>query len=349
MRPQNSIIMKSLFKIVFVFGLSIGLFSCQPDDNSSVTPPRPYDEVYNEDILKIEEFLGTHYVTIDGDFNTIFTKIPEGGSQVPVSDMPELQFEEVDLHDIKYKVYYLKLREGAGQNPTRVDSTLVAYKGNTMYKGTVDGNTVFTQNVFEENITPVWFNLDGVIRGWSEIIPKFKTGTFSANLDGTISYQNFGVGVIFIPSGLAYFSSNRTGIPAYSNLIFNFKLYNMRAMDHDRDGILSMYEYGNPLDIDRFKKDPIDTDGDTRPDYLDVDDDGDGYLTKNEIKKPVPLLPGQGTKLYYPFNPILDDPLTPSIDESEPKGIPDASGDGTSSTRIRRHLDKNAKPPFSTY
>ena len=332
---KKSIKMKSLIKIVLVLGLFIGVYSCQPDDSTTITPARPYDEVYEEDILKIEEFLDTHYVTVDGDFNTVFTKIPDGGSQTPVSDMPELEFKEVDLHDITYKVYYLKLREGTGESPTRVDSTLVAYKGNTIYKGTVDGVTVYDQSVFEENVNPIWFNLDGVIRGWAEIIPRFKMGTYSSNPDGTISFQDFGVGVVFIPSGLAYFNSSRPGIQAYSNLVFNFKLHNLRRMDHDRDGILSMHEYGP-----NFDEDPIDTDSDGRPDYLDVDDDADGVLTKTE--RSFTYLDGLETKTaYYPYSgALVDDPATPYDDT---RGIPSCSGDFTTPTRLRRHLDPTCR------
>lgn len=332
---KKSIKMKSLIKIVLVLGLFIGVYSCQPDDSTTITPARPYDEVYEEDILKIEEFLDTHYVTVDGDFNTVFTKIPDGGSQTPVSDMPELEFKEVDLHDITYKVYYLKLREGTGESPTRVDSTLVAYKGNTIYKGTVDGVTVYDQSVFEENVNPIWFNLDGVIKGWAEIIPRFKMGTYSSNPDGTISFQDFGVGVVFIPSGLAYFNSSRPGIQAYSNLVFNFKLHNLRRMDHDRDGILSMHEYGP-----NFDEDPIDTDSDGRPDYLDVDDDADGVLTKTE--RSFTYLDGLETKTaYYPYSgALVDDPATPYDDT---RGIPSCSGDFTTPTRLRRHLDPTCR------
>ena len=357
MRPQKSIKMKSLIKIVLVLGLFIGFYSCQPDDSTTIVPARPYDEVYEEDILKIEEFLDTHYVTVDADFNTVFTKIPDGGAQVPVSDMPELEFKEVDLHDITYKVYYLKLREGTGESPTRVDSTLVGYKGNTFYKTTLNGVDSYTQTVFEENVNPIWFNLDGVIKGWAEIIPQFKVGTYSSNPDGTISFQDFGVGVMFVPSGLAYFNSVRPRIQAYSNLIFNFKLYNMRRMDHDRDGILSMHEYGNPLDAERFKKDPIDTDGDDRPDYLDVDDDGDGVLTKTEIS--FTYDDGGVIKTgYYPYNGAgVDNPATPYNDtygiprkytgplnsNNKPSPLPI---DFTDVNRTRRHLDSTSKPPY---
>ena len=98
---------------------------------------------------------------------------------------------------------------------------------------------------------------------------------------------------------------------------------------------MSKYEYGVP----DFNEEALDTDGDGLPDYLDRDDDGDGYLTKAEITKPTPLLVGQGISLYYPFDANVD----------EPKGIPDATGDGTSSTRLRRHLDKNTIPPYTTY
>jgi hypothetical protein len=239
------------------------------------------------------------------------------------------------MHDITYKVYYLKLREGTGENPTRVDSTLVAYKGNTIYKGTVNGNTVYDQSVFEENVNPIWFSLDGVIRGWSAIIPKFKKGSYNSNSDGTISYSDFGVGVVFIPSGLAYFNSIRPGIQAYSNLVFNFKLHNLRRRDHDRDGILSMNEYGP-----NFDDDAIDTDGDERPDYIDVDDDADGVLTKTE--RSFTYLDGTETKTgYYPFNgALVDDPATPYDDT---KGIPSCSNDFTTATRLRRHLDPTCR------
>ena len=78
-------------------------------------------------------------------------------------------------------------------------------------------------------------------------------------------------------------------------------------------------------------------------------------MTKDEIRKPTPLIIGQGPSAYYPYSPftVADDPLTTTEDESvtksEPKGIPDASGNGVLTTRLRRHLDANSKPLFTTY
>jgi hypothetical protein len=338
--------MKSLFKIVLSVVVISSMFSCQNNDNVTATPPRPYNEVYPEDLAKIEDFLATHYVTVDANFNPTFTQIPAGGTQTPIANMTELDTIQRKFHDITYKIYYLKLREGTGENPTRVDSTFIAYKGNTFTKNTTNNIVTYSQNVFDQSDTPVWFALEDVIKGWGEVIPKFKTGSHEANPDGTVSFQNYGAGVMFLPSGLGYYNTATGNIASYSPLIFSFKLYNQRFRDHDRDQIPSKIEYrekGTNGLVD-FNKEALDTDGDGLPNYLDVDDDADGVLTKVEIKKPTPFL---GSSLYYPFDPVADDPSTPSVNELEPKGIPSASGDGISSTRLRRHLDKATKPPYT--
>ncbi|WP_324069547.1 MAG: FKBP-type peptidylprolyl isomerase [Flavobacterium sp.] len=327
--------MKSLIKIVLVLSLFTGFYSCQNEDSTSATPDRPYEEVYLEDIAEIEDFLHTHYVTVDSDFNTTFTQIPDGGSQTPIWDMPELDTIQRKRHDITYTIYYLNLREGSGENITRVDSSFVSYKGFSFAKTTVDAVDTYTQTVFDSKQNPVWLSLDEVIRGWAEVIPKFKTGTFSSEVDGTISFDNFGTGVMFLPSGLAYFSSGTLTIPSYAPLVFSFKLHNLRRRDHDRDGILSMHEYGP-----NFVDDAIDTDGDERPDYIDVDDDADGVLTKTE--RSFTYLDGTETRTgYYPFNgALVDNPSTPYDDT---KGIPSCSNDFITATRLRRHLDPTCR------
>lgn len=336
--------MKSLIKIALVLSLFAGVYSCQEDDGVSLTPDRPYEEVYVEDSTKIRDFMDSHYITFDAEYNTTITQIPDGGTQTPISEMDELEFKEIELHDITYKVYYLNLREGVGENITRVDSSYVSYKGFTFNKKVVNDVDTYEQTIFDNKPSPVWFSLDEVIRGWTEIIPLFKTGTFTSMADGTISFDDFGAGVMFIPSGLAYFSSGTLTIGAYTPVVFTFKLHNLRRRDHDGDGILSMHEYGDPLDNDRFSKDPIDTDEDGRPDYLDVDDDGDGVLTK--VERSFTYLDGTETKTaYYPyFGALVNDPSTPYDDT---RGIPSCSGDFSSSNRVRRHLDKTCKPPYT--
>jgi len=70
-----------------------------------------------------------------------------------------------------------------------------------------------------------------------------------------------------------------------------------------------------------------DTDGDGIADFLDFDDDGDGFSTRFEITKAtgeVGIVNGfnYGIKLYFPWDPTVDNPLTPNVDETEPRGIP---------------------------
>lgn len=327
--------MKSLFKIVLSIVVVTSIFSCQQTDDVTAPPARPYAEVYPEDTLKIRQFMESHYITVDADYNTTFTQIPTGGTQQPIADMPELNFVERTIHDISYKIYYLKLREGVGESPTRVDSSFVSYKGNTFAKTTTDGVDTYTQSVFDQSDTPVWFALEDVIRGWGEIIPEFKTGTYTSNPDGTVAFDNYGAGVMFLPSGLGYFNTATGNISAYSPLIFNFKLYNQRYRDHDLDKILSKDEYGPD-----FNEEALDTDADGIPDYLDIDDDGDGFLTKFEIRHSITTgTPPNDvtTYYYYPFNgAAVDDPSTPYDDT---RGIPNCLNDYTTPARIRKHLD----------
>lgn len=184
----------------------------------------------------------------------------------------------------------------------------------------------------------------------SETFPQFKTGSYSTRADGTISYNDFGAGIMFIPSGLGYYAAGSANIPSYSPLVFSFKLFELQRLDQDGDGIPSYLEDLNGDGYSRVLAtgvlNPDDTDGDGIPNFLDVDDDGDGYGTKNEIKRPNITVNGSSTANgYYPYSgAINDDPLTPNVDERQ--GIPayiatSKTLDYTTVGRNRVHLDKN--------
>jgi hypothetical protein len=310
------------------------------------------------DSLAIDNFLTTHYldVTNTTSYNDQDVSLPllDTSHTVNIKSLlnsttyPKLLIEPVTVNNVTYYVYYIKLREGdmvKGTSPSRVDNVLAAYDGSFITTTTTTTDAVTTTTTantrFEYTPFPSTYNdLSRTISGWSYIFPKFHSGSLVPSTTPSdpspALYTNFGAGVIFIPSGLAYFNSAQTSnsnilIPSYSPLIFSFKLYNVIKSDQDGDGILSDDEDINN-DGD-FTND--DTDGDGYQNFLDADDDNDGYYTKAETKKPAGEL---GSSLYYPFNPILDDPSTP-IDESEPKGVPDCSGDGTSVPRLRKYLD----------
>ena len=298
--------MKKFFIVSFFISIAFLLMGCPSDDTPTATPPRPYADVYPEDITEIEDFLDTHYITYDTNFNVTFHEIEEGGTETPIANMPELLYKDVNLHKITYKLYYLNLRQGVNEQPSRVDSVYVSYRGELLNGTKVD-----------EAITPTWFKLDEVIRGWSEMMPKFRSGSIPG-------YSDFGVGVMFLPSGLAYYNSATGNIPSYSPLIFKFNLYHLRYRDHDFDKILSKYEVGGDSDFIDTNDDGLpefkDSDDDNIPDYLDVDDDGDGKLTKGEIET------STGSGIYFSWD-----------------NIPDCANDVTNPNRIRRHLDSSCR------
>ena len=192
--------------------------------------------------------------------------------------------------DVDYKLYYIVLNEGGGNYPTTVDSTFVAYKGWDMFNATFDQNNVGS-----------WFSYpdsNPSISGFRQILTKIKTAaSLTENSNGTISYTNHGNILAFFPSGLAYFSGSRENINQYAPIAFQIKLFDLKTRDHDRDRIPNIYEDLNNNN-DYFDDD---SDGDKIPDFLDVDDDGDGKLTKFEIRMPIPATsPYQ----YYDFNSI---------------------------------------------
>jgi len=344
LRPKLYPIMS---KIKFYFILliaAVAISSCHKDDSPDVTPPRPFDEQYKTDIAAIEDYLNTHYIKevvnhpgFPDDQDVIIEKITDPATQKSLMSysantypaVPRLTSRDVYVatHGVTYKFYTLVIREGirndaangGGEYPCNVDGVYAGYKGTLLD----EAGTVFDSS----NNGQTLFNLDGsthdggsgVIRGWSEGFPQFKTGWVSSNTDGTIKYNDFGVGVMFIPSGLGYYNSAQGTIPAYSPLMFSVKLYSVKRYDHDLDGIPSYQEdLGGDRYVNTFVNGVLadDTDGDGIPNFNDFDDDGDNYATRGEIK--------DANGNYYAFDKI-----------------PDCSGNQTDPNRIKRYLDKN--------
>lgn len=298
------------FKYYFILIITcLSLFSCSKDDNSAeVEPLRDFQEQFTADNITIEEYLNTYSFEVinapgeQRDQDVVFTKISDSNTGRPImsyldsNTFPKLLSKEVKLHDIVYKLYYLVLREGIGESPCNVDGVLTSYRGQYLYKSTVSEVTTLTPTQFEEVKYPQsFFNLYEVVTGWSEVFPEFKTGNTvpykdpnnNDKEDGTLVHTDFGAGVMFLPSGLGYYSSGSGSIPSYVPLVFSFKLYSVKRSDLDNDGIPSYLE---DVDGDGYMRvlatgvpNPDDTDGDGIPDYLDIDDDGDGFTTRSEI------------------------------------------------------------------
>ncbi|NER15810.1 FKBP-type peptidyl-prolyl cis-trans isomerase [Spongiivirga citrea] len=264
------------FKSVFGALVLVLFFAaaCNNDDDNGPTsiPLRDQAEQYVVDNDSIVEFLQTHFYELDAEGEIVFDTIAgDNAGRTPLFTQVETKVIETD--EVDFNLYILTVRQGSESegNDIRVtDSTLVTYRGRLL------DNTQF-----DRAINPIWFDLTGVIRGFSTSFSEFTAGNgiSETNDDGTVTFADFAQGAVFIPSGLGYFERAQPGIPFYSPLSFTFKIFKLEETDHDNDGIPSYMEdldnNENPFDDD--------TDGDTGPNYLDADDDGDGTLTRDEI------------------------------------------------------------------
>jgi FKBP-type peptidyl-prolyl cis-trans isomerase FkpA len=95
-------------------------------------------------------------------------------------------------------LYYVITEPGTGTQPIATSNVTVAYKG------------YFTNgNVFDQNTAGISFELNQVLKGWTEGIPHFKTG---------------GSGILLVPAHLGYGNNAVGSIPGGSVLIFDVKL-----------------------------------------------------------------------------------------------------------------------------
>jgi hypothetical protein len=386
------------FKFYFILLItSITIFSCSKNNNDeTVEPLRDYAVQYKTDSLTIDSYLRANYITVTDapgqtkDQDVAISPItnaaqPSIMSYLNSTTFPKLLTRKVKLNDVNYTLYYLVLREGkkdavtglGGVSPCNVDGVLTSYRGTYLSNTTATTTTpsTVTATQFEDAVLPnTYFELFTTqvipLRGWSEIFPQFKTGSYSSNSNGTITYADFGAGVMFLPSGLSYYNNGNGSIPAYAPLVFSFKLYDIQRLDQDGDGIPSYLEDASPADgymrfLPTGDTNPDDTDGDGIPDFYDIDDDGDNYTTKFETKYINPLDPNTTTR-YYPFDGVLvDNPATPFVDERQgiPRkftgplfnpSLPESStnlptpqaSDYTDPLRTRRHLDAKCTPPY---
>lgn len=232
-----------------------------------------------EDRIALQEYLETHFYnyedfenpSADFDYVIRFDTINEANAgKRPLIESELLEPKTVVRDDIEYTIYILKVQEGEKQQPKFSDSTLVSYRGELLNRRRFDNAT-----------TPVWFDLVQIIPGFRQAVTEFKGASgFEINEDNTVSWtKDFGIGAVFLPSGLGYFSNYQENIPMYSPLVFSFHLYGVNEADHDQDGVPSWME---DLNENQILSDD-DTDADNIPNYADTDDDGDFIPTREEI------------------------------------------------------------------
>ena len=254
--------------------------TCSPDDVEE-EPQRDYLEQSLEDDQQLVKYLKSHYYNYQDFINVadqdkeilIDTIISENANLRSLFDFAvqtSIPLSSSEGEIIDHKLYHIVVKDGIriDDKPSIADSVYLSYKGKLL-----NGNT------FDEKSNPVWFDTANVIRGFRYGLQYFSPGNFIQKENGTVDFNQFGRGLIFMPSGLGYFNNAQTNIPTYSPLVFDISVFTINRADHDNDGVLSIDEDpnndGNPYNDD--------TDGDGIINMYDDDDDGDGILTKNEL------------------------------------------------------------------
>ena len=276
--------------IAILLVLVLGFTGCKKDDNQDAitVPERDRTEQQIADKDSLLGYLNTHYYNAStfettGNYKTsdlIITELPkdENGNylDLPDPDNNTLLIDDVEIMtttylDVEYEYYILRLNQGGGEKPEFTDNINVNYSGSLM-----DGT------VFDSTVNSTVLDLVNLLQGWRSVMVEFSTsdGNYIINPDGTVEFNDYGFGAMFLPSGLAYYSSAPSGIPVYSNLVFKFELYQSAHNDHDQDGIFSHLE---DLNNNNNVYDD-DTDEDNIPNFLDANDDNDSLLTRNELK-----------------------------------------------------------------
>jgi len=343
--------------IILCFGMVV--LSCKKDDEDpepEAVPIRDRQEVYDENIAEIIEYLETHFynyeefeqnptysdlsvmpynVTPNDTFEIVFDTI-EGANSDKTPLIDQVVSKQVsDSEGIEYTLYYLVVREGLGGVIHPIDQVF------TTYKGYLIDNTIFDSSVSAVpfHLTSVG-TIGGVVDGFREGLVEFKAREgFTENGDGTITNHNHGKGAVFVPSGLGYFSQTQATIPAYSNLIFTFNPEKRTLLDHDSDTVFSYLEDLNGNE-DYFDDD---TDGDNLANFVDVDDDGDGTLTKDEVEQiaytedenMMPFMSSTAAQTYYDNFAATNEILYSIVDNNDGTFtlntvvITDSNDDGT--------------------
>ena len=310
------------FKLNFLFFFLLVLFFSCPEEDPDGPVQIPENDRTEQQVIdrdSLLQYFETHYYnstylqsnpnfTLD---HIVISELPEDGN-LPDPDQNTMLIDDIEIFttiyfDVEYEYYILRINQGGSEiSPNFSDRVRVNFQGSLM-----DGL------IFDSSSTPVDFDLTNTIAGWGRVLPEFNNATeFTVNNDGTVDYSNPGVGVMFLPSGLGYFSSAAGSVPVYSNLIFKFELLESEENDHDFDNVPSHLEdLDNDLDLTDDN-----TDEDPYANFVDSDDDNDGTLTIDEDLEPDTDLTVDRDGDGDPENDIGDG--DPTNDDTDGDGIP---------------------------
>lgn len=333
---------KTLRLSLYLLTITTLFFSCNSDDDDDTVPFVEADRTEQQAIDKdsLLAYLSSHYYNSgffenEGTYSysdVIISELPtdEDGNYLALPD-PEnntllsqaVETRTTEYLDVNYEYYVLNITQGEGDSPMYTDRIRVRYEGSSVSDG----------DVFDYTVTPIDLYLHGngtneirdAIRAWQLVLPTFNTADNWGINNGSVDYTNFGMGVMFVPSGLAYFSDLAATGSSYDNLIFKFDLLQFEVVDHDDDGI-PCYAEDADNDSNLYNDD---TDEDGWPNFIDRDDDGDDVLTIDEL-------------ISTTYDPISSDDPDPIFAEDEFVRSRTQNNDGTITIKTVTIADSNS-------
>ncbi len=136
--------MKNLKFLLPIVALTLILVSsCEGDDSSqdNFIPARDRAEENIDSTFEVERYLTTHFYNYEEfenppagfDFKIRFDTIADANAdKIPLIQHPNIHFKMVQdrvNEDVSYKLYYLKVIEGSGDQPSFPDIVRINYEG----------------------------------------------------------------------------------------------------------------------------------------------------------------------------------------------------------------------------
>ncbi|HLW14684.1 MAG TPA: hypothetical protein VKX30_04215 [Flavobacteriaceae bacterium] len=227
--------------ILALFAVSVLVISCKKDDDNKDESLKPRDR--GEEAIaaqnQIEEYL-TNYAynyedfesPVEGfDYRVVIDSILPGSDKIPLIEQVEYKMVEDPYEpEVKYKLYYLKVAQGEGKPVDGAEAAHITYE-----VWNLETNELLEQTNSSE---PKAFVIDNksTNAGLKEALKEFNASDgFIENEDGTISYQDYGIGAVFVPSGLAFFNNPPLSTPIgyYNQLIYTFHVIGVSEKDED--------------------------------------------------------------------------------------------------------------------
>ncbi|MEL4307299.1 hypothetical protein [Joostella sp. CR20] len=276
--------------IVPTLVMACAFFACNndDDDSSAGVELRDLSEVTAENVEELQLYLQTHFYNYedfqnppaDFDYRIVFDTIA-GSNADKTPLIQQVTDTTIEVQDVSQKMYYLVARgdvHNSSLKPKLGNQVVIKYEASDLGEAPSDiSNTEYVVSNISTNL----------IEGFKLFTTKLPIGTgYVENEDGTLTWnQDYGIGVAFMTSGLAYYGSAN-----YSPFVFKMDMLQFNDLDEDIVYISSSQTASSPDGIPSHLED-VDGDGDPRnddtdedgiPNYLDADDDGDGVLTLYE-------------------------------------------------------------------